>query len=346
MAVSLPRPGSILCAALCAAGYLAAHGIQEKPLYNGKTNYTTRGSVTTAGTTLYMMQPPLYMTGRHETVGFRVQVQDEEAATQEVVTMSYVQHGPQGTPGKEVLRATYRLFGFGDQGVKAYSFLLTLGFPRPLPENVGIGIGLPPNAKWPRDGASVHGQLNVKGDSRHSRVPPPHDRNVWAFERRTPFSPPIPHGSRTLDILEVTGLYIEPVLQTYVRTPAYGLGTEDLFGPEAMYPVAARGDALGLSVQGGQIGADGEAFVFVSPRLGTPIRFPPAQKGYVYLDLQAAYPIVYARVKLDSFGVGRTAPIPFRNFPPAVRSFWLQALIYNPFTQEIELTDSVGVQGQ
>lgn len=335
------------------AALVTAHGIQEKPFYNGKTNFTTRGGTTAAAAQLYMMQPPLYHTGSHETIGFRSQMQDQEAATKEVCIFSFVKYArdgksPDESPTGEILNITYPLFGFGDKGSKAYSFVLTTGFPRRLPDRHGIGIGIAANARWPRDGCSIHAQLNVKTDSRHLRVQAPFDKQVWAFEKLPSKITAQPLGGRTLDILHTTGLFIEPTLQAFIKSPAYGLGTETLYGPESMHPSAARGDQLGYSISGGQIGADGWGFIFLSDRLAPkPIPFPPALIGNIYLNPSTPlFPILLHQVRLDSMGAGTSVTIPFLAFPAKFRNFWAQCMIVNPFTMEVELTDAVGVRGQ
>ena len=65
-----------ILAAVLAIGLAAAipaqspqHGLFEKPFYNGKTNYSTRGGAGAKETTLYMMEPERHLTGIHDTVG-------------------------------------------------------------------------------------------------------------------------------------------------------------------------------------------------------------------------------------------------------------------------------------
>jgi hypothetical protein len=330
------------------ASLATAHGIFQKPFWNNKANFATRGAAGSASTTLYMMQPPLYLTGEHQSIGWQTRMQDEEAATQETCTFSYVKYAANGTdpdlsPTGMIFKSTYRLFGFGEKGTKAFDFTLTVGFPQQLPRNFGIAIDVPANSQWPSDGASMHAQLNVPQDSRRSRVPPPYDQQVWAFERPQNAQQATALGGRVLDVLQVWGLYIEPTMQIYLRTKAYGLGTEDLLGPEAMHPVAARGDEIGLEINGGQIGTDGWGIVYLSPSLGkVPIPLP---RGFFYLDIAGGFPVTLLLAQLDSLGGTRTATLPVSAVPPGFRSFWLQTLIVNPYTLELEITDAVGMKG-
>ncbi len=333
---------------LCAL--TTAHGIFEKPLYNKKTNYATRGSAPgTQPARLYYMQPQRYLHGEHEVVGWRTVMQDEKAETQEFVEFSYVKFAADGvSPDTSatgtIFKTQFRLFGLGLKGTTAFDFTLTIGLPQPLPVHHGIGVRIAANKTWPKDGASIHGQLNIPNDSRRPRVPAPYDKQVWVFEQPNQASAPKPLGGRTLDTLDLTSLYIEPVMQTWIRSKAYGLGTEELFGPEAMHPSATRGDELGLFINGGQIGADGWGLVLVAPQLtsGKPIPFP---RGSFYLGFQNGPPIQLLLAPLDSLGIVKTLPIPFSVFPKGFRKFWLQTVILNPFSGEVEATEAVGIAG-
>jgi hypothetical protein len=323
-----------------------AHGFFEKAFSNRKTNGTVRGLAKGGATELFMMQPKGYLNGKFSAVGFRLTAQDEEAATQENVTLSYVPYGQDGIhpdPNKEVLKSSFRLFGFGDKGQKAYNFLLTVGFPQTIPQNFGIKISLPKAPKWPLDGASIHGQLNLPNDSQRPRVPTPFQKEVFAFERPGGQTKLFPLGGRALDVLETTGVFIEPVLQTVLISPAYGLGEETLKGIETLHPSAARKDKIFFEIQGGQIGASGFGIVFLSSHLlKTPI---PGPVGDWYLSLTPPFPFLLEATTLDPFGKGKTKTYPFSLFPKRFRDFWVQCIILNPATKEMEFTDSVRIQG-
>jgi hypothetical protein len=347
--VSLLRGVATGMALLALAGAATSHGLFEKPFYNRKTNYTTRGVANGGATILYMMQPHRHMTGAHETIGWRTTMQDEEGNTQETVKFRFIKFAANGvdpdtTATGTVVSSTYRLFGFGDQGITVREFLLTVGFPQPLPDNFGIAVEIPANTTWPKDGASIHAQLNIQNDSRRPRVLPPHDRNVWAFEQPGATIAPVPLGGRTLDTLAIGPVFIEPTLTVWNRSPAYGLGFEDLYGPESVFPVAARGDMIGVEVNGGQVGVSGLGLLYVAPDLTmTPIPLPI---GAVLLSLKPPFPVHVVTLELDNFGIGRLEPFPFTVVPPEARSFWLQAIVVNPWSLEIEATDAVGVLGQ
>ena len=185
--------------------------------------------------------------------------------------------------------------------------------------------------------------MSAVGRSRRPRVPTPYDTQVWAFEQTAAMPAPVALGGRALDTLNFGGLYIEPTMRLFNRSRAYGLGTEDLYDPEALHPVADRGDALGIEIDGGIIGTDGWCLVYLSPSLAkTSIPLP---RGHFWLGIGNGFPIQVAFSPLDSLGRIRLNAVPFRYFPVGFRSFWLQTVVINPFTFELEVTDTVGVQG-
>ena len=121
-----PQKLALLLLLSCLGSGLLAHGFFEKALSNRKINGTIRGLAKGGATELFMMQPRGYLNGKFSAVGFRLTAQDEEAATQENVTLSYVPYDKDGIhpdPNKEILKSSFRLFGFGDKGQKAYNFL-------------------------------------------------------------------------------------------------------------------------------------------------------------------------------------------------------------------------------
>ena len=341
-----PQKLALLLLLSCLGSGLLAHGFFEKALSNRKINGTVRGLAKGGATELFMMQPRGYLNGKFSAVGFRLTAQDEEAATQENVTLSYVPYDKDGIhpdPNKEILKSSFRLFGFGDKGQKAYNFLLTVGFPQAIPQNFGIKIALPKAPKWPLDGPSIHGQLNLPNDSQRPRVPAPFQKEVYAFERPAGQSKLLPLGGRSLDVLETTGVFIEPVLQTVLISKAYGLGEETLRGIETLHPSAARGDKLFFEIQGGQIGASGFGVVYLSSGLlKTPL---PGPVGEWYLSLSPPFPFLLEATTLGPFGKGKTKVYPFSLFPKIIRDFWVQCVILNPATKEMEFTDSVRIRG-
>jgi hypothetical protein len=338
----------------------AAHGIFEKRLWNGKVNATTRGRAGRAATKLFMMQPHGFMTGKHDAIGWSITAQDQEARTTERVTLSYVKFLPDGkTPDTgatgTVLKSTFRLFGFGMKGPTAYNFFLTIPGPQEVPARIGIGIEFPAaTSDWPGDGITVHGQLNLPNDSRRPRVLPPNDKQVWAWEMPQGTSKPVPLGGRTLDILDVAGQYIEPVLRIYTKSSAYGLGKEELFGPEALFQSAARGDEFGITASAGIYGSDGWLLLMASPKLlAKPVSLPwntgcarVTKPCSFYLDLTPPWPAFLALAQIDPAGDAKVGTLPIAALPPKMRSFWMQALILNPFTFDFEVTDCVQLQGQ
>lgn len=329
-------------------GGLSAHGIFEKVLWNNKANASTRGNAGAKATTLYMMQPPRYLTGTHQTVGWRILLQDEDAATSEPLSLHFIPYAADGKspeidPKKRIASLQLNLFGRGMTGTQAMSWLVTFGFPKPLPRNHGLAVELPANPLWPKDGLSVHAQLNLPADSRRPRIPAPHNKQVWAFEQPAGATIAKPLGGRSLDSLMFGGLYIEPTLRPFLKSKAYGLGTEKLFGVDVMHPVASRGDEIGFFIDGGIFGTSEWGLVLISPRiLPKEIPFP---RGYLQIDPTAPFPVVLLAQQLDSLGQATTATIPFSRFPVGLRTFWAQAAIVQVTNVDMELSDAVGFSG-
>ena len=333
---------------LLTLGSLPAHGIFEKVLWNNKANATTRGDAGAKATTLYMMQPQRFLTGTHQTVGWRITLQDEDASTSETLGLHFIPFAPDGKspetdPKKRIASLQLNVFGRGMTGTQATSWFITFGFPKPLPRHHGLGVELAAQPLWPKDGLSVHGQLNLPKDSRRPRIPAPYDKQVWAFEQPSGATIAKPLGGRTLDSLMFGGLYIEPTLRPFLKSKAYGLGTEKLFGVDVMHPVASRGDELGFFIDGGIFGTSEWGFVLISPKiLPKQIAFP---RGHLQIDPTAPFPVVILAQQLDSLGQGTTATIPFSRFPVGLRSFWAQAAIIQVTNIDMELSDAVGFSG-
>ncbi len=336
----------VACSIFAASSF--AHGIFEKVLFSGKANYATRGTTPSAASAqLYAMQPKEFMTGSHETVGWRFTMQDADASTAELVRLSWVAYAQDGkspdtSAQGEILSIKVPLFGQGLKGNIAYDFTITLGNPRTLPATVGIGIELPANAQWPNDGAAVHAQLNVANDALRPRVMPPNDQEVWTFEATA--SGVAPLGGRTLDTLNIGGLFIEPTLTPFIDTTAYGsFRPERLYGVDALFPDGDRNDFLGLIIDGGQVGSGGLGFVYLANSLNpNPIKL---LYGEFSLSLQSPEPYLVMVVPLDSLGSATIGPHSVFNLPQNSRTFWLQALVVNPFSLEIEATDAIKIRG-
>lgn len=351
----VPRFRLILCAlgaaAFASLASLDAHGTFEKKLWAGKRNQSTRGSAPgTSASKLYFMQAPEFSTGRKQTVGWRVTLQDADAATAESVRLAYVKFAADGkspdtSANGELIAVTAQLFGRGLSGNLGYRFLVSIGVPQPLPATHGMSIELPANAKWPQDGVSVHAQLNLPNDLNRPRVLPPHDKETWCFERSGTQTQAL--GKRSLDTLDFGGIFIEPVITPFIDTYAYddtATRPERVTGADALFPVAQRGDAFGLYVDGGQVGTDGFAILYASTKLAAkPIALV---NGEFSLSLVAPDPYFIAMVGLDTLGSATVGPLDFLKFPKDFRQFWMQALILNPFSFEVEATDAIKIRGQ
>jgi hypothetical protein len=359
-----------------AAGLLTGHGQFVKPCFNviedinqqvgktwvmAKTNASTRGSATTEPTTLYMMNPPLNHTGNLDAVGWRVRLQDEEASTFDQVEFQWLQFAPNGvdpdtSPAGNLLRSVQFIFWFGATGQQSMDFELTIGPPLRLrAKNHGIAVRLPAAPSWPSDGLSMHAQLNLPNDALRPRVPAPYDQQVWAFEQPGTQLTPTPLGGRVLDTLLFATLFaVDPVLQTFVVSEAYGNGPEELYGPESMHPVASRGDQLGFFLQGGNDGSAGFAFLYLSQTLlPTPFTLLGAagNSPFIWLDPTNIF-VTPLMVGLPNpqHGQHKFPTFPFSLFPPGFRDAWFQCLVYYPPSSVppnglIRLTDAVGVKG-
>lgn len=337
-----------LAAVLTVCASVAAHGVFEKVLFSGKANYATRGSVPgTAATTLYAMQPKEFMTGQHDTVGWRFTMQDADASTAESVRLSWVRYAQDGkspdtSAAGEVYAAKVNLFGLGLSGNIAYDFTISIGIPQTLPATIGIGIELPANSLWPRDGAAIHAQLNVPNDALRPRISAPWDKEVWTFEHMA--SGPQPLFGRTLDSLYIGGLFVEPTLTPFIDTTAYGsVRPERLYGVDALFPDSRRNDYFGLQLDGGQVGSNGFGILYTAAGLNkSPIKLA---YGEFSLSLTAPEPWFVMLVPLDSLGSTTIGPHSFFNLPLTYREFWLQALVVSPFSLEVEASDAIKIRG-
>lgn len=337
------------------AGLVPAHGVKSKPFFNKtKHNAATRGDAGSAATQLYMMQPPRHLTGQHDFVGYDVTLQDENPLTVESLDLSIVRFAsggsgmPDETTGGEVVAVrSFFVFGFPPPGGgKAFEFRLTIGNPITLPDHFGIGIGLAASPNWPAsDGLSVQAQLNLANDPLRPRVPAPYQGRAWAFERFGGAASATPLGGRSLDTLAVSPVLAGTVLHPYVASDAYGSGVETLYGPESMFPSAARGDGFGVFVDTASPNFP-LLVLYLSPKLLTPswcCMGIPNDRWYIGLD--PPFPVLLSTTVLDANGQATLGPWPVSALPPGLRDFWLQGAVISPALQ-MQLTDAIGFEGQ
>lgn len=329
---------------------LSPHGINTKQLFNGasKSNATTRGAAGTQANQLYFMPPAQHIMGYHTVLGYEIVCQDEEGATEETIDLSVVRFAANGvapdeTAGGLLHRGSYKLFGVAP-GRQAYSFLLTIGLPINVPVRSGMGIGLPADSSWPADGLSVQAQLNLPGHPLRPRVPPPHDREVWTFERPAGALRASPLGGRTLDTLAASPGYYGSLLQMFSVSTAYGGPPETLLGPEALYPVAARGDSVGVQIHGRDPTAFPLVALLMTPRLrASPLRVVTQPRlGFLYLDAPV---LLISWHVLDAGGKAAFGPFPVDAFPPGLRDWYFQGVNLS-LTGSFEMTDAAGLLGQ
>ncbi|MAE77392.1 MAG: hypothetical protein CMJ85_11045 [Planctomycetes bacterium] len=344
----LPLLAKTGLAALGFAGYGVAQTTAfGKPFYNEtKTNRAVRGAATTQVTALYMMHPGEHHHGQRRVVELEGRLQDEDASTAETVTfvvLPYAANGqdPDVTPSREVARVSVTFSGTG-RGPQAFLVRATLPKPVAVPDRFGIGVLLPAAATWPKDGVSVHGQLSLPADAQRPRVPAPFNTKVWAFDRPGQTGTPKPLGGRTLDTLRLSARFSDPVLRSWLRSHAYGLGWEILDGPETLHPIGNRFDQVGVSVDAGKPMRDGWVSVWLASKLAAPVPFGP---DHWYLD--SSWFVLLDVRQLDSAGHYTMAPpIPFLLFPPVLRKCWLQAMVLEPQAPTLRLTNAVGFDGR
>lgn len=332
------------------ASRVTPHGIITKPLFNGtaKANATTRGAVTTQANQLYFMIPAAHVSGYHKVVGYEITCQDEEGGTEEYVDLSIVKFAANGadpdeTTSGELHRATYKVFGF-TPGRNAFIFLLTIGFEINAPHRHGMGIGLPAEPSWPTDGLSVQAQLNLPGDPLRPRVLPPYDQEVWTFERPLGAAQAAALGGRTLDTLSCSLGYFGSILQMFSVSSAYGGPRETLLGPEALYPVASRGDSVGINIHGRDPAIFPIMAVLMAPRLRTTplLVVTQPETGYLYLD---PLPLILSWHALDVQGKATVGPFPASVFPAGLREWYFQGVNLS-LAGRYEMSDAVGFLGQ
>ena len=334
------------------ASHLTPHGIITKHLFNAvngvsKSNAATRGSVTTESNQLYVMLPATHITGHHKVVGYEVHCQDQSSITPETIELSMVKFAANGvdpdeTPSGELHRAQYRVFGF--PGLPSLLFLLTIGYEVPVPHRHGMGIKLLAEPNWPTDGISMIGQLNLPNDPLRPRVLPPHDKEVFTFERPEGATQAKPLGGRTLDTLAVAPGYFGSILQMFNFSTAYGGNPEVLFGPEALYPVASRGDHVGINIHGRDPGIFPIMAVLMAPRqrISPLLVVTQPETGYLYLD---SVPILLSWHVLDFQGKATVGPFPLGVLPPTLRDWYFQGVNLS-LARRYEMSDAVGFLGQ
>lgn len=336
----------LICAVvLASSGLVMPHGAKEKPFFNDtKANGATRGGAGGAQAHLYMMQPRLQLTGYHDTVGFVCTLQDEDPSTIEQFELSYVRYNSSGTGPDEgptglILRKSLRAFGFGGKTVKLN---FTIGLPVKIDTpNYGLAIRMPAAPNWPTDGLSMVGQLNEPGDPKRPRVPAAHAQEVWAYERLPGALQATPYAGRALDSLSMTGWYAGSVLQGFVQSNAYGGASEQLWGPESMFPDASRGDSVGVFAH-----SNDPLFPFlllyVSPALNpTPWCCHGPPNDTWFLNFGRPFPFLLAALKLDLNGQATIGPFPLAGFPAEMDELWMQGMVMSDAGQ-VQLTDAVG----
>jgi hypothetical protein len=104
-----------------ASGYGLAHGLFSKPLVGQKSNAATRGQAGANATELWFMTPQRSSYGRHESIGWDITLQDEDASTSENVRLAFVQYAndgksPDASNAGEIVSLQVPVFGRGPLG--------------------------------------------------------------------------------------------------------------------------------------------------------------------------------------------------------------------------------------
>ncbi len=196
----------------------------------GLANVSTRATANAADT-IYFMQPRAFRYGYGGATGWRVLLQDQDAATGQTVRLGYVKY--QGTTDKPDLSAagalttvSFSVFGTGS-GTTAVRYTMTTATKVPLDPYIGITIALPAPQSWPQDGITMHAQ---EGSTTKLNAP---NRKQWTFRKNGSAAAPLLGVGSTFHL---GGLYDVPTQQVAVVSNAYGPPTRRLFGPESLSP--------------------------------------------------------------------------------------------------------------
>jgi hypothetical protein len=328
-------------------GLRAQYGFQMKYLHNDQKTLTSFRASSGQEDTLYYMPPPGFHRGYGKAQGWVVGLFDADAATAETVKLGFQAYNktmtgpdPKKNLGAEV---SYSLFGLSTGG-QSRTWLLTVATGSPklspikLPSQFGLRITLPkPSPKsgqtWQQVAVSILQQQGSK-----IKYPSGVARTQMTFVKT---------GSQSAQAIGQPGstfffgtLLTEPTLQIYLRSTAYGGKAEDLYGPEALYPDASRGDKIGWFL-------NYRKFTF---RQGPPIVIPlvapstlgtnmPTPFGELILSLNF---IALTPQTLRVTGNADTGPI---TIPKGVR-FWTQAIFIDPRKLEYRLSSAQEVRAR
>ncbi len=322
-------------------------GYQIKYLHNDQKTLTSFRASTTQQDTLYYMPPPGFHRGYGQAQGWVVGLFDADASTAETIKVGFQAFNSNQT-GPDVKKSlgaelTYSLFGT-TTGAQSRIWLLTVGTGTPqqgpilLPPQYGLRITLPRpvpglGQTWMQVAVSILYQQGSK-----VQYPSGVTKTQMTFVKTNSASA-IPIGQTGSTFLFGT-LLSEPTLQIYLRSTAYGGKAEDLFGPEALYPQASRGDRVGwlLSYR---------KFAF---RQGPPLVIPlvsasnlranlPTPIGDLILGLNF---IPLTPLLLNRGGSADSGPVPI---PGGVR-LWTQALFIDTVKSELRLSSAQEIRSQ
>ena len=298
-----------------------------KVLHNAR--HTTASARITRGTRnfVYSMQPRAFRLGQGAATGWSTVLQDQNIATSEVVEMGFVQYagtGPDLSANGTLTNVKFTLFGVGS-GVGAFRYTLTTAQKVPVGAQSGIRIILPAPRAWPGDSVGVHIQ------SGSATKVAPAKRQQWTFGRSS--TTPVAWLERG-STLRTGGLYDRSTTQIFVESNAYG-ANERLFGPEAIYPIASRGDKLGFQVRDQRFAGD-FAMIMVSPGY----RATPAATPFGLALIQNL--VTFGVVQLNAAGSGATPAVPV----PAGLRLAVQTAVLDFSTLAIEFGDAARVEVQ
>jgi hypothetical protein len=339
--------GLLLLLPFLMVGLRAQITYQIKYLHNDQKTVTSFRATSTQEDTLYYMPPPGFHRGYGESQGWVVGLFDADASTSEVVKLGFQAFDAPKTgpdPSKNIgVEVTYSLFGTGTGG-QSRIWLLTVGAGNPpqnpitLPDQYGLRLTLPRPAPgngqtWQQVALSV---LQQQGNK--IQYPSGVSRTQMTFVKT---------GATTAQSIGQTGstfffgsLLSEPTLQIYLSSTAYGANAEDLFGPEALYPDAARGDKIGWFLSYRKFGfrAGTQVVVpLVAPAtLGTNV---PTPFGDLILGLNF---LALPPMTLNATGTADSGPV---SIPKGI-TLWTQALFVDLFKSEMRLSCAQEIRSQ
>ncbi|MEZ5988846.1 MAG: hypothetical protein R3F30_06935 [Planctomycetota bacterium] len=323
----MPSPAALVTLLLSAA--LPAQLAQPKVFHNdGRADRVERD---TAGVDrIYGVADPRFHAGYGQALGFRIALQDEDAATSEQVRVGWVRLDaknpdlPDVTTAGTIAEVGFSVFGTG-KGRSAVLWTLTLGSATTLPATHGTTAQLPA-AKLDSRGVPIDGLFVFNQGPGSLKLPPGATPKHWMYvlvQGQAQAWDAVPGGTWYWGTY-----YEEPVAQVVCVSQAYGKSGERLAGPESLFPWSTRGDLVGLDLESRALIVTGSRKPGVAVAMFTANPWPngPLQTpfGDLFVDPAVLLTVV---APLDAQGRGAVPGLPI---PGAGLRFRCQAVFVDP----------------